>query len=66
MINEQTAWLGVPAVQVIACGHVRTDLPMSRRALIAMAVNAPWLLKYLPQPATPIPDMSYFFVDRFQ
>ncbi|UCC52866.1 MAG: carbon-nitrogen hydrolase family protein [Anaerolineaceae bacterium] len=117
MMNQQAAWLGVPAVHAIASGHVHTELPMARRAMIAMALNAPWLLKYLPQangmqmscdavqeckiinsggeifarlseedgeafvtaevqiassrqaphtpqPATPIPDMSYFFVDR--
>lgn len=117
MLNQQTAWLGVPAVHAIACGHVRTDLPMAGRAMIPLAFNALWLLKYFPQangmqmscdsvqeckiinssgkilaglteeageafttaeiqiassrqapqtpqPATPIPDMSYVFVDR--
>jgi hypothetical protein len=117
MLDQQTSWLDVPAVHAIACGHVRTDLPMARRAMIPLAFNAPWLLKYLPQangmqmscdsvqeckiidssgeilarlteedgeafaaaevqialsrqvpkteqPAAPIPNMSYFFVDR--
>lgn len=117
MINQQTAWLGVPTVHAIACGYVRTDLPMARRSLMTFVFTAPWLLKHLPkangmhmscdsvyeckiidsngeilarlteedgetfattevqitssrqapqthQPATPIPDISYFFVDR--
>lgn len=49
MLDQQIAWLGVPAVHAIACGHIRTDLPMARRAMIPLAFNAPWLLKYIPQ-----------------
>jgi hypothetical protein len=49
MINQQTAWLGVPAVHAIECGHIRTDLPMARRALMTFVFTAPWLLKHLPQ-----------------
>jgi N-carbamoylputrescine amidase len=117
MINQQAVWLGVPVVHASGCGHVRTGLPMARRALLTLAIAAPWLLKYLlqadgiqmacdtvqeckiinssgeilarlteedgqafataevefgpsrttprmPQPATPIPTMSYLFSDR--
>jgi len=49
MLEQQTAWLGVPAVHAIAFGHLQTDLPMARRATLALAFDAPWLLKYLPQ-----------------
>ena len=118
MINQQAVWLRVPVVHAGGCGHVRTGLPMARRALITLAIAASWLLKYLlqangiqmacgvvqeckiinssgeilarlteedgeafaiaevelglsrttprmPQPSTPIPNMSYFFSDRF-
>ena len=49
LLNKQAAWLGVPVIHAIAYGHVHTDLPMARRAMLALAVNAPWLLKYFPQ-----------------
>lgn len=49
MINQQTAWLGVPAVNSVGCGHIQTDLPRGRQILLGWAVTVPRLLKYLPQ-----------------
>ncbi len=47
MINRQTAWLGVPAVNTVACGHIQTAIPNGRTALLAFLLAAPWLVKYL-------------------
>jgi hypothetical protein len=47
MLNEQTAWLGVPAVNSVGCGRIETRLPNARRSLLAMALLWPPLLKYL-------------------
>ncbi|MEM7348321.1 MAG: carbon-nitrogen hydrolase family protein [Chloroflexota bacterium] len=49
MINEQTAWLGVPAVNTVGTGPIRTALPNGTTSLLAMIPTAPWLIKYLPQ-----------------
>ena len=49
MLNQQTAWLGVPAVQTVGCGHIRTGVPNSRLSALAYSIAAPWLLKYVPQ-----------------
>lgn len=49
MLNEQTAWLGVPAINTVGCGQIKTHLPNARGSLLSMALLAPRLLKYLPQ-----------------
>lgn len=49
MVNQQAAWLGVPVVQAVECGRIRSDIPLGRRALLGFALAAPWLLKYFRQ-----------------
>ena len=49
MVNQQTAWLGVPTVQTVGTGHLRTTLPNSLLSMLSFLPVAPKLLKYLPQ-----------------
>jgi predicted amidohydrolase len=49
MINEQTAWLGVPAVNSVGTGQVRTALPNAAGTVLSMAALNPSLLRYLPR-----------------
>jgi predicted amidohydrolase len=49
MLNQQTAWLNVPAVNTVGCGHVKTGIPNGRLSLLGYLPAAPWLVRYLPQ-----------------
>ena len=49
MINQQTAWLGVPAVNSGGVGHIRTDIPNGLWALISFLPWEPKLARYLSQ-----------------
>jgi len=47
MLNQQTAWLGVPAVHTVGCGSIRTDVPSGRLTLLPYALAVPRLCKHL-------------------
>ncbi len=47
MLNQQTAWLGVPAVNTMATGHFETNIPNGVANLLSTLPAAPWLFKYL-------------------
>jgi hypothetical protein len=49
VIDQQTAWLGVPAVCATGSGHITTGIPQGAATLLGLAPTAPWLFKYLPQ-----------------
>ncbi|HLF90673.1 MAG TPA: carbon-nitrogen hydrolase family protein [Anaerolineales bacterium] len=49
MINEQTAWLGVPAVASVGAGRISTHLPQAKASVGAMVPLVPWLAKYVPE-----------------
>lgn len=49
MVNQQTAWLGVPAVNTGGCGQVNTPLPKALGSLLFLLPFFPWLAKYLPR-----------------
>jgi hypothetical protein len=48
MLNQQTAWLGVPAVNTVGTGRIFTKLPAGRGALLSILPIAPHLARYLP------------------
>jgi predicted amidohydrolase len=49
MINQQAAWLGVPVVNTVGCGHISTRIPRGRLAILGYVFSAPRLLRYLRQ-----------------
>ncbi len=48
MINEQTAWLGVPAVASVGAGQICTRLANAKGTIASMLATTPWLARYLP------------------
>ena len=48
-LRQQTAWLGVPAVNTVGSGRIKTAIPNGRAYLLSLLPVAPWLVKYLPQ-----------------
>lgn len=49
MVNQQTAWLGVPMVNSGGCGQVKTAIPKALGSLLFLLPFASWLAKYLSQ-----------------
>ena len=49
MLNQQTAWLGVPAVNTVGTGRLKTAIPNGRLSIFTMLPGAPWLARYLLQ-----------------
>ena len=49
MLSQQTAWLGVPAMNTVGSGRIKTAIPNGRAYLLNFLPVAPWLVKYLPQ-----------------
>jgi hypothetical protein len=49
MLNQQAAWLGVPAVHSTECGRIQTPIPRGREAMLGYALASPKTLRYLPQ-----------------
>jgi hypothetical protein len=48
MINQQTAWIGVPTVNSMGCGTFSSHLPNSLATYLALLPFAPWQVKQLP------------------
>ncbi len=49
MVNEQTAWLGVPAINSTGIGHFDAEVPAGLLSLLSILPAAPWLMKYQAQ-----------------
>jgi hypothetical protein len=49
MIDQQAGWLGVPCVNTVGSGHLRTAIPNGLGSFLTFLPLAPWLLRYLPQ-----------------
>jgi predicted amidohydrolase len=49
MLDEQAAWLGVPVVNTVGCGHITTPVPNGAATVLGIVPFAPHLLQYLPQ-----------------
>jgi len=49
MIDQQASWLGVPAVNTVGAGHIRTDIPNGLSSFLTFLPLAPWQVRYLSQ-----------------
>ncbi len=49
MIDQQTAWLGVPTVASVGSGTITTAIPRGKAAWLALIPAAPALARYLPE-----------------
>ena len=47
MINQQTAWLGVPTVAAVGSGRIQTAIPRGKAVLAGLLPFAPQLAKHL-------------------
>jgi hypothetical protein len=48
MLNQQAAWLGVPAVHTVGSGSIKTNIPSGRLTTLTYGLTVPRLLKHLP------------------
>ena len=48
MFNEQTAWMGVPAVNTVGAGQLELGVPRGTLLLLAMFPLAPRLIRHVP------------------
>jgi hypothetical protein len=49
MLSQQTAWLGVPAIQTVQSGHIRTGIPRGAALAWSLVPFAPGLIRMIPQ-----------------
>ena len=49
MLDQQTAWLGVPAANSVACGDFKSPIPNGRATLLGFLSSAPGLVRYMPR-----------------
>jgi predicted amidohydrolase len=49
MINQQVAWLGVPAVHTVGTGYIETPIPNPFLSIVSFLPLAPRAFAYLPQ-----------------
>jgi predicted amidohydrolase len=50
VINQQTAWLTVPAINTVGCGHIHTPIPNGYLTMLGILPMAPSIAKYLLVP----------------
>ena len=47
MLDQQAAWLGVPCVNAVASGRIRTSIPNGLASFISLLPLAPWLVRHI-------------------